>query len=311
VKRLDRRRSSRGKFEERSWRTELAALSNARHRNLVRLLGFCVEGEERLLVLEFFPGGSLGKRFRDARAGAPFLSWGERMTVIEGVCRGLTYLQHDIHPPLLHRDIKAANILLREPGPEPCFAEFGLLHLMQDADLASNTTTSAIKGTLPYMAPEYLQGGSRFLSTKCDVYAFGVLVLELLSGRACTDRASGSQLKPLVTYAQHLVRNGKGLELLDPAIWDACRVREAECCLELAVECVQRDPLDRPTMEPVNFRLKLLRPESGATQRNLSSSRSESSSSIPGDVEYQSSSHVSECTTSLSFAQPFKFVTAR
>lgn len=107
VKRLN---SDEG-FDEKAWRAELAALAKARHRNLVPLLGVCSEGGERLLVLEFFAGGSLRERLAAGRARA--LTWEERMNVVEGVCRGLAYLHHDISPPLLHRNVKPANVLLR------------------------------------------------------------------------------------------------------------------------------------------------------------------------------------------------------
>jgi serine/threonine protein kinase len=315
VKRLDWRSSNQRKFGERSWFVELAALSNARHRNLVQLLGFCIEGEERLLVLEFFPDGSLSKRLHAARGGAPFLSWEERMSVIEGVCRGLAYLHHDIHPPLLHRDIKAANILLR--GSEACIGDFGLAHLMQDADSVGDTT-SVIKGTLPYMAPEYLQGGSKFLSTKCDVYAFGVLVLELLSGRACTSVGSGGRTEPLVSSATRLVQDGRGLEVIDPAVWDAFRVPEAECCLQIAVECLQSEPEDRPSMERVNFRLRVLRSETSASQAGpfdsvYGLSGSESPSTILHGLreEPTRNSVAGRLQPIESFVEPYNFVTAR
>jgi serine/threonine protein kinase len=314
VKRLDWRSSYQRKFGERSWFVELAALSNARHRNLVQLLGFCIEGEERLLVLEFFPDGSLSKRLHAARGGAPFLSWEERMSVIEGVCRGLAYLHHDIHPTLLHRDIKAANILLR--GPEACIGDFGLAHLMQDVDSATDTT-SVIKGTLPYMAPEYLQGGAKFLSTKCDVYAFGVLVLELLSGRACTSVGSGSRTEPLVSSATRLVQDGRGLEVIDPAVWDAFKVPEAECCLQIAIECLQGEPKDRPSMERVNFRLRVLRSESSASQSGAFDSVYESGSESPSTILHGLREDPTRTSVAgrfqpiESFVEPYNFVTAR
>ncbi|GAQ78075.1 Leucine-rich repeat protein kinase family protein [Klebsormidium nitens] len=228
-----------------------------RHKNLVRLLGSCVDDGERLLVLEFFPEGSLGARLHYASQGkVAFLSWAERMAVIEGVCRGLTYMHHDIHPPLIHRDIKAANILLRGGTKGACIADFGLARLMQD-DESGGDTSSAVKGTLPYMAPEYMQGGYRCLSPKCDVYSFGVVVLELVTGRPVTARFErGGRDIPLVELAASLVREQKALEMIDPAVWDAFDVSEAECCIQIALQCLQRDPSHRPTMEQVGIRLR-------------------------------------------------------
>jgi serine/threonine protein kinase len=276
----------------------------------VRLLGTCVEGGERLLVLEFFPGGSLGARLHDAARGKrELLSWGERMAVLEGVCRGLTYMHHDITPPLLHRDIKAANILLREKGKGACIADFGLARLMQDEGFGGETS-SAVKGTLCYMAPEYLQGGYRCLSAKCDVYSFGVVVLELLTGRPVTESfARGGKNVPLVEYAASLVREGKRLEIIDPALWDTLDVLQADCCITIALECLQGDPLARPTMEQVSHRLRTL-----AAPRGESPGGGESPYDVlsglagrpPGGPGWDS-----ESSSGLSSGAQFKFVKAR
>ncbi|GAQ89580.1 protein kinase [Klebsormidium nitens] len=237
--------------EDQSWRAELLTLSQVRHKNLVRLFGAVAEGGERLLVFEYFPEGSLAMRLQAARKGeaARAFPWGLRMAVVADVARALAYLHHDVHPPFVHRDIKAGNVLLREGGGGACIADFGLARLLPDATVGSS---SAIKGTLRYMAPEYLQGGSRYLSTKCDVYSFGVLLLELLAGRTVAERWAGTD-KPLVEYTAGLVRNGRGLELLDCDDYD---VDEAQCCIRIALECLQRDPSARPTMERVSLQIR-------------------------------------------------------
>ncbi|GAQ87700.1 hypothetical protein KFL_003710060 [Klebsormidium nitens] len=168
VKRLRKRFGIR-QSEEKLWRTEVDALGKMRQKNLVSLLGVCLEGDERLLVFEFFPRGSLNRRLHEPREEEPVLTWAERMCIIRGICRGLSYLHHDLRPPMLHRDINAANVLLTDEEPlEACIADFGLAHFVQD--VGTNTSTM-VKGTVPYMAPEYLHGGARFLSPKCDVYS--------------------------------------------------------------------------------------------------------------------------------------------
>ncbi|GAQ86687.1 Protein kinase superfamily protein [Klebsormidium nitens] len=349
IKRLDQRRRGRGSaVEERSWNAELAALSKVRHKNLVHFIGACNEADERLLVFEFVSGGSLDQRLRSAReSGIPFLSWTERMAVIQGVCRGLAYLHHDISPPLLHRDIKASNILLKGGGSnvaprgggsdenimggssntvyegggrlEACIADFGLAHLMEDAE-SGRDTTSAVKGTLPYMAPEYLQGGSQFLSTKCDVYSFGVLTLELLSGRVVTARApdARARFEPLPARAARLVAEGRGLAFIDVAVWDAFRVREADCCLQTALECLRGDPSARPTMEQISLRLRLLAPEMGGSEPPLLSGEESASTIWPrSSVEGSSSGQLSSAawdslpSHSMTQAVPFQFLDGR
>lgn len=120
--------------------------------------------------------------------------------------------------------------------------ESGLLSALQD-DESGGDTSSAVKGTLPYMAPEYLQGGYRCLSPKCDVYSFGVVVLELLTGRPVTARFErGGNDIPLVEYAASLVREQKALEMIDAAVWDAFDVSEAQGRIRVALECLHRDP---------------------------------------------------------------------
>ena len=169
-------------FDAKAWRAELAALGKARHRNLVPLLGVCSEGGERLLVLELFSGGSLRERLGATRASALALTWEERMNVVEGVCRGLAYLHHDITPPLLHRNVKPANVLLRGSARalEACIADFGLACLLREPE----------EGGAPYAAAgDNPAGGSKFMSVKRDVYSFGVLVLEVLSGRSVSEGA--------------------------------------------------------------------------------------------------------------------------
>lgn len=231
------------------WRTELSTLGQVRHKNLVRLLGAVAEGGERLLVFEYFPEGSLAMRLQAARGkeAEKILPWGLRMAIVADVARALAYLHHDVTPPLVHRDIKAGNVLLREGGA--CIADFGLARLVPDVTMGSS---SAIKGTLRYMAPEYLQGGGRYLTTKCDVYSFGVLVLELLAGRSVAERWAGTD-KPLVEYASGLVLDGRGLELLDCKEYD---VDEAQCVIRIALECSQREPSARPTMERVSLHIR-------------------------------------------------------
>ncbi|GAQ85586.1 L domain-like protein kinase superfamily [Klebsormidium nitens] len=267
-----------GGLDERAWRAELAALSKARHRNLVPLLGVCAEAGERLLVLEYFSGGSLRQRLG---AGATPLTWDERVNVVEGVCRGLAYLHHDITPPLIHRqevyfrreasssasalssNVKPANVLLRGSGRalDACIGDFGLACLVRDRH----------SDVLPYETPA---AGSKFVSAKRDVYSFGVLVLEILTGRPVFEAAGIANGAPgdaealLEAASRAVLKDGQGLEVLDPAIADACDALEAERCISIALECLQQVPDSRPTMESVNLRLKTMRSRRFMRQRS-------------------------------------------
>lgn len=216
-------------------------------------------------MLEYFQGGCLAQRLQAAKGGGTkTLPWEERVAVIKGVASGLAYLHHEIQPPLIHRDVKAGNILLG--SGDAAIADFGLAQMMLGEDEPGETSTAA-KGTLPYMAPEYVQGGARFLSTKCDVYSFGVLVLEILTGTLVTDWADA----PLVVHANRLVNQNRELDLIDVAVRDGLDEREAAYCLAVAMACVQRSPSDRPTMEQVTRRLSALaRPRTGSKRLGTS-----------------------------------------
>ncbi|GAQ90671.1 hypothetical protein KFL_006710010 [Klebsormidium nitens] len=248
VKRLETRPGRRD-VEERSWKTEVEALGKVRHINLVPLLGVCAERGERLLFFDFFIRGSLDRRLHHSAAGGGVLTWGDRMNIARGVCQGLTYLHSHIRPPMVHRDIKAANILLTDGDPtDACIADFGLAHLVQDT---GGKTSTMVKGTVPYMAPEYLHGGARFLSPKCDVYSFGMLSLELISGRPVVRQLESGVVERLLKVATDLVIEGRGLELVDPALRTAYNAEEARNYIHVALACMRSDPSARPTMQDV------------------------------------------------------------
>ncbi|GAQ89341.1 Protein kinase superfamily protein [Klebsormidium nitens] len=253
VKRLEKL-PGRHDFEDRAWRAEVEALGNVRHRNLVPLLGVCTEEGQSLLVFEYFTLGSLGENLHKVKPDAPPLSWAERLSIARDVARGLAYLHNDIRPPMLHRDIKSANILLidREGGLQACIADFGLAHLVLDA--GANTSTM-VKGTVPYMAPEYLHGGPQYLTPKCDVYSFGILLLELVSGRMVVQHHPDGSVEVLSEVAAELYKQDRELELLDPALRGEFDAQEAMLCIRVALACTQRRPSARPDMAQVGLQL--------------------------------------------------------
>ncbi|GLJ27257.1 hypothetical protein SUGI_0534770 [Cryptomeria japonica] len=181
---------------------EVKLIANIQHRNLVNLLGYCVEGLERLLVYEFLSNNSLDKiLFHPQRSKE--LGWHKRLNIILGIARGLLYLHEDSQLPIIHRDIKASNILLDEKM-EPKISDFGLARLFSRDETHINTLRVA--GTFGYMAPEYALGGQ--LSIKADVYSFGVVVLEIICGIKNNDIRLSSEFQSLLEWVWRSYREG-------------------------------------------------------------------------------------------------------
>ncbi|XP_044491406.1 probable receptor-like protein kinase At2g42960 [Mangifera indica] len=230
---------------EKEFRVEVEAIGHVRHKNLVRLLGYCIEGVHRMLVYEYVNNGNLEQWLHGAMRQHGPLTWEARMKVILGTAKALAYLHEAIEPKVVHRDIKSSNILIDDEFNAKV-SDFGLAKLL---DFGESHITTRVMGTFGYVAPEYANTG--LLNEKSDIYSFGVLLLEAVTGRDPVDYGRPANEVNLVEWLKMMVGTRRAEEVVDPNLEVKPAMRSLKRALLVALRCVDPDADKRPTMSQV------------------------------------------------------------
>ncbi|KAL5990454.1 hypothetical protein ACLOJK_011356 [Asimina triloba] len=250
VKQLDRN----GLQGNKEFVVEVLMLCNLHHQNLVNLIGYCADGDQRLLVYEFMPLGSLEDHLFEIGPEKKPLDWETRMKIATGAAKGLEYLHDTANPPVIFRDLKSSNILLDE-WFSPKLSDFGLAKLGPMGD--KSHVSSRVMGTYGYCAPEYARTGQ--LTLKSDVYSFGVVLLELITGRSAIDTTRSNEEQNLVSWAQPYFKDPKRFpELADPLLNGKFPVRGLNQAVAISAMCLQEEAVVRPLIADVVTALSFL-----------------------------------------------------
>ncbi|KAJ1441585.1 Serine/threonine-protein kinase, active site [Sesbania bispinosa] len=237
--------SSKSNQGNREFINEIGMISALQHPCLVKLYGCCMEGDQLLLIYEYMENNSLARALFAREKGQLMLDWSTRRSICVGIARGLSYLHGESKLKIVHRDIKATNVLL-DKDLNPKISDFGLAKLKEEG---YTHITTRVAGTYGYMAPEYAMHG--YLTEKVDVYSFGVVALEVVSGKSNTMNWPKEECFSLVDWVHILKEEGNIMELVDERLGDNFKKEEVMVMINVALLCTQVSPMQRPTMSSV------------------------------------------------------------
>ncbi|XP_051127637.1 probable serine/threonine-protein kinase At1g01540 [Andrographis paniculata] len=271
---------------EKEFKVEVEAIGRVRHKNLVRLLGYCVEGAYRMLVYEYVDNGNLDQWLHGDVGDVSPLTWEIRVNVIIGTAKGLAYLHDGLEPKVVHRDIKSSNILLDRQW-HPKLSDFGLAKLLNSE---RSYVTTRVMGTFGYVAPEYACTG--MLNEKSDIYSFGILIMEIITGRSPVDYGRPQGEVNLVDWLKVMVAKREAEEVVDPKLPERPPSKALKRLILVALRCVDPDAQKRPKMGHVLHMLEsedLLSREEKRIGREPSSSVREENHSRQEPISKQGS----------------------
>ncbi|KAK6118045.1 hypothetical protein DH2020_048210 [Rehmannia glutinosa] len=235
---------------EMEFAVEVEILGRVRHKNLLGLRGFYAGGDERLIVYDYMPNHSLITHLHGQLAAECLLDWPRRMMIAIGSAEGIAYLHHEANPHIIHRDIKASNVLL-DSEFQAKVADFGFAKLIPEG---VTHLTTRVKGTLGYLAPEYAMLGK--VSESCDVFSFGILLLEIISARKPLEKLAGGVKRDIVQWATPYVHKGAFDHIADPRLKGDFDMEELKRVIMIAMKCTDTNPENRPSMSEVVSWLK-------------------------------------------------------
>ncbi|KAK1366650.1 subtilisin-like protease SBT1.3 [Heracleum sosnowskyi] len=227
---------------ELKFAVEVEILGRVKHKNVLCLKGFYAGGDERLIVHDYMPNHSLITHLHGQLASDCLLDWPRRISIAIGLSEGISYLHHEANPHIIHRDIKASNVLL-DSEFQAKLASFGVAKLVPEG---VTHMTTRVKGTLGYIAPEYAMWGK--VSKSCDVYSFGILLLEIISAKKPLEKLPGGVKRHIVEWASPLVQKGAYELLVDPRLKGECDRAQLESLIIIAMRCTNSNPENRPSM---------------------------------------------------------------